>query len=153
MKKFIALIIGVAMVTGCSSITPEQREKIVDLVIKGVEVAEQVYIADAQTKPESYTVAAATNGDLAYQTALAVKLLKADGKQYSMKETGQTYETTLRHFLTKMIELAAEEKTTTPLRIKTATVKDGVIVDLMYSLLQEDGSLIDESCPSCVIWD
>ena len=53
MKKFIALIIGVAMVTGCSSITPEQREKIVDLVIKGVEVAEQVYIADAQTKPES----------------------------------------------------------------------------------------------------
>ena len=152
MKKFFALIIGIMLFTGCNNISPEQREKIVNLVIKGIEVAENVAIAEAQTKEENFSITAATNGDLAYQTALCTKLLKYDGKQYAMKETGQTYETTLRHFLVKMVELAAEEKTTTPLRIKTVTVKDGVIIDLMYSLLQEDNSMIDETCPSCVVW-
>lgn len=152
MKKLICMVVGIAMLTGCTNLSDEQRERIVGLVIKGIEVAENVAIADAQTKEENFSITAATNGDLAYQTALCTKLLKCDGKQYAMKETGQSYETTLRHFLVKMVELAAEEKTATPLRIKTVTVKEGVIIDLMYSLLQEDGTLIDTDCPSCVVW-
>lgn len=152
MKKFIALIIGIALLTGCTNFSPEQKEKVVDLVIKGIEVAEQVYIADAQTKEDSYTIAPAMNGDVNYQLALAYKLLKNDGKAFAMKGTGESYELTLKHFVVKMVELESEGKTVTPLRIKTATVKNKVITDLMYCIQQEDGSMIDEECPSCVLW-
>lgn len=152
MKKLIALFVGIALLTGCSNITPEQREKIVDLVIQGIQVAEQVYVADKQTDADSYTVSAATNGDIAYQLALAYKLLKADGTKFAMSETGESYELTLKHFTVKLLEYQSEGNTTTPLRIKAAVVKDKTITELMYCLQQEDGSMIDEQCPSCVVW-
>ena len=152
MKKLFALMIAVVLFTGCSSITSEQREKIVDLVITGIQVAEQVYVADAQTKEDSYTISAATNGDVAYQLTLAYKLLKCDGKKYAMPTTGETYESTLKHFTVKLLELQSEGKTETPLRIKYAKVEGKEVKELMYGLLQEDGSIINEECPSCVIW-
>jgi uncharacterized protein YwgA len=149
MKKMIALMIAVVMLTGCTNLSDEQRAKVVDLVISGIQVAEQVYMADAQTKEDSYTVAPAMNGDVNYQLTLAYKLLKADGKQFAMSETGESYELTLKHFVVKMLELQSEGKTETPLRIKTAVVKDKVVTSLMYCLRQEDGTMIDEQCPSC----
>lgn len=152
MKKIALTIIAVMALTSCSNISPEQREKIVDLVITGIQVAEQVYMADAQTKEDSYTVSAATNGDIAYQLALAYKLLKADGTKFAMSETGESYELTLKHFTVKLLEYQSEGNTTTPLRIKVATVKDKTITELMYCLQQEDGSMIDAQCPSCVVW-
>jgi len=154
MKKMICLIVGIALLTGCSNITPEQKERIVDLVIAGINVAEQVYVADAQTKEKDYELKDVdTNGSIEYQLTLAYKLLKMDGKKYAMKETGETYELTLKHFIVKMVEHKSKGEETTKLRIKRATVKDGVITDLMYSLEQEDGSRIEESCPSCVDWE
>jgi len=153
MKKIALAIIATVMLCSCSSITPEQKEKIVDLVIAGINVAEQVYIADAQTKDKDYVLANTDNNpEISYQLTLAYKLLKADGKQYAMKETGQTYELTLKHFVVKLLEHQSKGETTTKLRIKRATVEKGVIVDLMYSLEQDDGSKIDESCPDCCDW-
>lgn len=153
MKKLFALFIAVMMFTGCSNLSPEQKEKVVDLVIKAIDVAESAYIADAQTKEKDYELKDVdTNGSIEYQLALAYKLSKMDGKKYAMKGTGETYEITLKHFIVKMVEHKAKGETATPLRIKRATVKDGVITDLMYSIEQSDGSRIEEECPNCCDW-
>ena len=129
MKKFIALIVGIALLTGCRDLTPEQREKMVDLIIKGIDIAEQVYVADAQTQGKNYTVSAATNGSVEYQIAIAYKLSKLDGSKAF--EGGNTYAVELRHFVVRMIELENEGKTQTPLRIKYAKVEDGKIEELI----------------------
>lgn len=154
MKKLICMVVGIAMLTGCSSITPEQKEKIVDLVIQGLNVAEQVYIADQQTKDkENFEITDAdSNGDISYQLTLCYKLLQCNGKKYAFKDSGQTYELTLKHFAVKLLEHQSKGETTTPLRIKYATVKDKVITSLMYSIEQSDGSRIEEICPSCCDW-
>ena len=153
MKKILITVATIAMLTGCNNISPEQREKIVDLVIAGIGVAEQVYLADQQTpKKEDYVLTNTdSNPEIAYQLTLAYKLLKQDGKQYAMPDTGQTYELTLKHFVVKLLEYQTKGQTTTKLRIKRATVEKGVITDLMYSLEQEDGSKIEEQCPDCVL--
>lgn len=147
MKKFFALIIGIMLFTGCRDLTPEQKEKMVDLVIKGLDIAEQVYVADAQTQGKSYTVSAATNGSIEYQLALAYKLSKLDGSKTF--EGGNTYKMELRYLIVKMIELENEGKTQTPIRIKYAKVEDEVIKELMFCLLQDDGTLVDTDCVEC----
>lgn len=154
MKKLICMVVGIAMLTGCSNISDEQREKIVDLVITGLNVAEQVYVADAQTKEKDNYVLTDVDGnnDIAYQLTLAYKLLKANGKKYAMKETGESYELTLKHFIVRLLEHQSKGETTTKLCIKRATVKDGVITDLMYSIEQDNGSRIETDCPSCCDW-
>jgi hypothetical protein len=154
MKKIVCLMVGIALFTGCSNITPEQREKIVDLVIAGINVAEQVYIADAQTpKDKDYVLTDVdTNNKMEYQLTLAYKLLKENGKKYAMKETGETYELTLKHFVVRLLEHQSKGEETTKLCIKRATVKDGTITDLMYSIEQDDGTRIETDCPSCCDW-
>ena len=147
MKKFFALIIGIMLFTGCSNLTPQQKEKMVDLVIKGLDIAEQVYVADAQTQGKNYTVSAATNGSIEYQLALAYKLSKLDGSKTF--EGGNTYKMELRYLIVKMIELENEGKTQTPIRIKYAKVEDEVIKELMFCILQDDGTLVDTDCVEC----
>ncbi len=151
MKKIVCLFIAVMAFTGCRDLTPAQKEKMVDLIIKGIDIAEQVYIADAQTQGKSYTVSAATNGSVEYQIALAYKLSKLDGTKAF--EGGNTYAVELRHFVVRMVELESEGKTQTPLRIKYAKVEDGKIEELMFGLLQDDGTIIDETCVNCVLWE
>ena len=153
MKKISALLIGIALLTGCTNITPEQKERIVDLIIAGIGVAEQVALADAQTKEKDYVLTDVdTNNSIEYQLTLAYKLLKMDGKKYAMKESKETYELTLKHFVVRLVEHKSKGEATTKLCIKRATVKDGIITDLMYSIEQEDGSRIETDCPSCCDW-
>ena len=147
MKKFFALIIGIVLFTGCRDLTPAQKEKMVDLIIKGIDIAEQVYVADAQTQGKSYTVSASTNGSVEYQLALAYKLSKLDGSKTF--EGGNTYKTELRYLIVKMIEFENEGKTQTPIRIKYAKVEDGKIEELMFCILQDNGELIDTDCVEC----
>lgn len=151
MKNFIALFVGIMLLTGCRDLTPEQKEKMVDLVIKSLDIAEQVYVADAQTQGKSYAVSAATNGSVEYQIALAYKLSKLDGTKAF--DGGNTYAVELRHFVVRMIELENEGKTQTPLRIKYAKVEDKKIEELMFCLLQDDGTIIDETCVNCVLFE
>lgn len=147
MKKIIALFVGIMLLTGCSNLTPEQKEKMVDLVIKGLDIAEQVYIADAQTQGKSFTVSAATNGSIEFQIAVAYKLSKLDASKTF--EGGNTYKTELRYFIVKMIEFENEGKTQTPLRIKYAKVEDDKVEELMFCILQDDGTLVDTDCVEC----
>ena len=119
----------------------------VDLVIKGLDIAEQVYIADAQTQGKSFTVSAATNGSIEFQIAVAYKLSKLDASKTF--EGGNTYKTELRYFIVKMIEFENEGKTQTPLRIKYAKVEDDKVEELMFCILQDDGTLVDTDCVEC----
>ena len=153
MKKIALAIIVIATLCSCSNLTTEQQDKIVDLIIAGLNVAEQVAIADAQTpKKEDYVLTDVDgNNNIEYQLTLAYKLLKANGKKYAFKETGKTYEVSLKQFIVKLLEEKSKGLEETKLCIKRATVKDGVVTDLMFSVLQEDGSRIDETCPSCYI--
>lgn len=154
MKKIAFVIVAVIMLCSCTSVTPEQKERIVDLIISGIGVAEQVYLADQQTpKDADYELKDIDiNNDINFQLAIAYKLLKQNGKKYAMKGTGESYELTLKHFVVKLIEHKSKGEETTKLCIKRATVKDGTITDLMYSIEQQDGSRIEEECPSCVDW-
>lgn len=147
MKKIFVLLIGIALLTGCRDLTPAQKEKMVDLVIKGLDIAKQVYVADAQTQGKSYTVSAATNGSIEFQIALAYRLSKLDASKTF--EGGNTYKTELRYFIVKMIEFENEGKTQTPLRIKYAKVEDDKVEELMFCILQDDGELVDTDCVEC----
>ena len=151
MKKLFAFVSVIVMMTGCTNISPEQKEKIVDLVIAGINVAEQVYVADAQTKEKDYELKDVDgNGSIEYQLALAYKLSKLDGSKAF--EGGESYATEIRHFIVRMVELQADGAATTPLRIKVAKVKDKKIEELMFCLLQDDGTLIDETCVNCCVF-
>lgn len=147
MKKIFVLLIGIALLTGCRDLTPAQKEKMVDLVIKGLDIAKQVYVADAQTQGKSFTVSAATNGSIEFQIAVAYKLSKLDASKTF--EGGNTYKTELRYFIVKMIEFENEGKTQTPLRIKYAKVEDDKVEELMFCILQDDGELVDTDCVEC----
>ncbi len=155
MKKIALVVMVVMVLTGCANLSQEQKDKITDLVIQGISIAEQIYIADSQTpKDEDYVLTGTdANGDIAYQIALATKLLKNDGTKYAMPQTGQTYTVTLQHFIVRNLEYKQAGHDTTPLRIKQATVKGKIITDLMYSLEQEDGTRIEEQCPECTLFE
>ena len=92
----------------------------------------------------------AGNDDIGYQLSIAMKLLAYDGYSHSMAETGEYYKTTLEHFLSENVAYQAKGHTTTPLRVKAVTVKNGVIEHLSYVMRDEDGDDIDIECPSCV---
>ena len=91
------------------------------------------------------------NDTIAYQTAVAAKLLTyADD---TTKFEGET--TTLKHsleaFLTRMEKLVANGKTTTQMRVKNATVKGGVLTCIRYIMIEPDGNQFETNCPECVL--
>lgn len=92
----------------------------------------------------------AGNDDIAYQLSIAMKLLAYDGSSHSMEETGESYKTTLEHFVSENVAFQGKGHTTTPLRVKAVTVKDGVVEKLSYVMRGEDGKDFDVECPSCV---
>ena len=92
----------------------------------------------------------AGNSDIDYQISIAMKLLAYNGYAHTMEETEEYYTTTLQKFLTENVAYRAKGNKTTPLRVKSVTVKDGVITSLMYVMKGDDGKDFDVECPSCV---
>lgn len=95
----------------------------------------------------------AANNTIAYQTAVATKLLSyADD---TTKFDGET--TTLKHsleaFISRMEKLLAKGKSTTQMRIKAATVKDSRLIYIRYIMTEPDGNEFETNCPECVAID
>lgn len=90
------------------------------------------------------------NSDIAYQLSIATKLLTYDGQEHKMSGTGETYQSTLEHFISQVVKYQANGHLNTPLRFKKVSVKEGVIVDLMYEYIKKDGSSYLVECPSCI---
>lgn len=89
------------------------------------------------------------NKDIAYQLSIAMKLLSYNGYDRKFEDTNECYTTTLEHFITQLVAYEAEGHVRTPLLIKRVTVKNKVIEDLMYVLLNDEGKAIETNCPSC----
>lgn len=86
--------------------------------------------------------------ELADQKAIAEALLKFDdgGRKF---ETGETYKTTLEHFLDRLEKVRKFGGTTkTAMRVNYAEIKDGKLVDLYYIMFEGD-RVYDVDCPSC----
>lgn len=90
------------------------------------------------------------NANIDYQLSIAMKLLTYNGYSNKMEGTGEYYTQTLEHFITQLVQYQAKGNTTTPLRVKYVTVKDGDITRLMYIYFNEDGTTFDVECPSCI---
>lgn len=93
----------------------------------------------------------ARNDSIAYQTAVATKLLtyaddttKFDGEETTLKHS-------LESFLTRMKQLLAKGKSKTQMRVKAATVKGGHLIYIRYIMTEPDGSEFETNCPECVL--
>ena len=92
----------------------------------------------------------AGNADIAYQLSIATKLLEYDGDKGRFADTGESYKTTLEHFISELLFYKGGGHKNTPLRVKCVTVKGKVITDLLYVYVKRDGTSNDITCPSCV---
>ena len=89
------------------------------------------------------------NPSIAYQAKLAKELLKYANDTQKF-ESGETYKITLAHYIGRLAQLAVMGKTEARIiLIDRATIKDGVLVGLMYRYTREDGTHDDADCPNC----
>lgn len=90
------------------------------------------------------------NASIEYQLSIATKLLEYDGDQKTFESTGERYKTTLEHFISELVYYRGRGHVNTPLRVKYATVENGVITKLMYAYFPKDAPAREVDCPSCV---
>lgn len=86
---------------------------------------------------------------IAYQTAVATKLLTYADDTTAWEGEVTTFKKSLEMFLTRMAQLTAKGKTTTCMRVKYARI-NGKLVDLNYVMIEDDGREFDTHCPECV---
>lgn len=134
-------------------------QEVADILKKAVDVAKGLINKKTEQEGEQATFQCdgncnyddlTGNADITYQLSIAMKLLSYDGYANKFESTGEYYTTTLEHFITQLVTHQAKGATTTPLRVKYVTVKDGVITRLMYVLFDDNGKATDVDCPSCV---
>ena len=91
-----------------------------------------------------------TDSSIEKQRAIAAKLATFADDEAKMPGTGETLAATLQHYIERLDKLVAKGKTTTRMRVKSATITDGKLAAVMYRMVQPDGSDFDEECPNCV---
>ena len=91
------------------------------------------------------------NNTIAYQQAVATKLLNYTDEKSGWEGDADTFRQSLRMFLVRMAQLTAKGKTTTQMRVKYAVIKSNQIVDLNYVMIEPDGNEFDTHCPECVL--
>ena len=91
------------------------------------------------------------NNTIAYQQAVATKLLNYADETSGWEGDLTTFRQSLRMFLVRMAQLTAKGKTTTCMRVKYAIIKGNKIVDLNYVMIEPDGNQFDTHCPECVL--
>lgn len=91
------------------------------------------------------------NNTIAYQQAVATKLLNYADETSGWEGDLTTFRQSLRMFLVRMAQLIAKGKTTTCMRVKYAVIKGNQIVDLNYVMIEPDGNQFDMHCPECVL--
>lgn len=87
---------------------------------------------------------------IAAQRKLANALLKFDDDGRKFDDTGETYSQTLKDFITRLDKLEKAKQTKTLMRLKSATVKDGKLTAVLYTILDTANNVDKETtCPSC----
>ncbi len=93
----------------------------------------------------------ASNDTIAYQTAVAAKLLSYADDTTRFDGENTTLKHSLESFLSRMEQLTAKGKSTTRMRIKAATVKDSRLIYIRYIMTEPDGNEFETNCPECVL--
>ena len=91
------------------------------------------------------------NDSIAYQSAVATKLLTYADDTTTFDGETTTLKHSLEAFLARMEQLTANGKTTTQMRVKCATVKGGVLTYIRYIMIEPDGNQFETNCPECVL--
>ena len=90
------------------------------------------------------------NDSIAYQTAVASKLLTYADDTSSWEGDVTTYKKSLQDFLTRLAKLTVKGKTKTQMRVKYAKIANNKLIDLMYVMIEPDQEF-DTTCPECVL--
>ena len=93
------------------------------------------------------------NNNIAYQRAVATKLLNYTDEKAGWEGETYTFKHSLQTFLVRMAQLSAKGRTVTQMRVKYAVIKDNQIVDMAYIMIEPDGNQFDTHCPECVLLD
>lgn len=93
------------------------------------------------------------NNSIAYQQAVAVKLLNYTDGKATFPDSAITIYHGLESFLTRLAKLTARGRTTTQMCVKYAKIKDNQIVDLKFVMMEPNGNTFDTVCPECVLED
>lgn len=91
------------------------------------------------------------NNSIAYQQAVATKLLNYTDDKAGWEGDEVTFRQSLRMFLVRMAQLTAKGKMTTQMRVKYAIIKSNQIVDMEYVVIEPGGNQFDTHCPECVL--
>jgi len=93
-------------------------------------------------------------GTTSYHAAVASKLLTyADSTEKPAEEGGHTNYDNLIAFVARMAKLQAEGKSTTRLRINSATIKDSKLTKLEIGFENSDGQWETTDCVECIAFD
>ncbi len=91
---------------------------------------------------------------VSYQASVASKLLTyADASEKPSEEGGHTNYDNLIAFVARMAKLQAEGKSTTRLRINSATIKDSKLTALEIGFENSDGQWETTDCVECIAFD
>lgn len=93
------------------------------------------------------------NNTIAYQNAVAVKLLNYTDDKATFPDSKTTFYHSLQSFITRLAKLTVRGRTVTQMRVKYAKIKDNQITDLMFVMIEPDGNTFDTTCPECVMED
>ena len=93
------------------------------------------------------------NNSIAYQNAVAVKLLNYTDDKATFPDSKTTFYHSLQSFITRLAKLTVRGRTLTQMRVKYAKIKDNKIVDMMFVMIEPDGNTFDTTCPECVMED
>lgn len=93
----------------------------------------------------------ADNNTIAYQSAVATKLLTYADDTTKFEGEPTTLKHSLEAFLTRMEQLTAKGKMTTKMRIKYAKVEGGKLTAINYVMIEDDGNTFETHCPECVL--
>ena len=88
---------------------------------------------------------------IAYQSAVASKLLTYADDTTKFDGEEQTFKHSLESFLARMEQLTAKGKSTTQMRIKYAKVEGGRLTAINYVMIEPDGNQFETHCPECVL--
>ena len=91
------------------------------------------------------------NDTIAYQSAVATKLLSYADDTTKFEGETQTLKHSLESFLTRMEQLTAKGKMTTQMRVKSAKIEGGKLTAVNYVMIEDDGNTFETHCPECVL--
>lgn len=93
------------------------------------------------------------NNTIAYQNAVAVKLLNYTDDKATFPDSKTTFYHSLQSFITRLAKLTVRGRTVTQMRIKEVTIRDNQIKDMLFIMIEPDGNTFDTTCPECVLED